>query len=185
MIDTIINSKKEEFEKVLGHFEHEINGLRTGRASTGLLGTVKVEVYGSEMPLDHVASVTVSDAKTLTISPWDKGSMQAIEKGIQQANLGLNPSNDGNVIRITVPALTEERRKEMVKVLGQMTEQARIGIRQVREEILKALKKAKENAEISEDDFSHAQKKLQDVVDKQNELIKQISTEKEKDLLTV
>lgn len=185
MVETIINGKKEEFSGVLDHFQHELNGLRTGRASVALLSTVKVELYGSEMPLEHVASVTVSDAKTLLISPWDKGSMQAIEKGIQQANLGLNPSNDGQVIRLILPPLTEQRRKELVKLLGQMTEQARIGIRQVREDILKAIKKAKEEGSISDDDFSFAQKKLQEIVDKQNEIIKQMSAEKEKDLMTV
>lgn len=185
MIESIISAKKAEFEKVLDHFSHELNGLRSGRAHPALLSTVQVEVYGSFMPLEHVASVTVTDAKTLTISPWDKGTMPAIEKGIQQANLGLNPSNDGIVIRLVLPSPTEQRRKELVKLLGQLTEHARIGIRQVREDILKAMKKAKEDGDVSEDDLAHGQKKLQEIVDKQNEIIKSVAAEKEKDLMTV
>src|SRR3954467_4481083 len=102
MIDQIINSKKPEFEKVIEHFLHELSGVRTGRANPALLNTVTVESYGSKMPLEHVASITVSDAKTLVISPWDKGAIPAIEKGIQLANLGFNPSNDGVVVRITL-----------------------------------------------------------------------------------
>src|SRR6185503_3501887 len=113
MIDQIISQHKENFDKAMEHFAHELSGVRTGRANPALLNSVMVESYGSKMPLEHVASVSVSDAKTLVISPWDKGQMQAIEKGIQVANLGLNPSNDGNVIRITLPAMNEERRKEM------------------------------------------------------------------------
>src|SRR4051812_48292158 len=100
MIDQIISSHKEEFEKVMQHYEHELNSVRTGRANPALLSTVMVESYGAKMPLEHVASVSVSDAKTLTISPWDKGQLAAIDKAIQVANLGFNPSNDGNVIRI-------------------------------------------------------------------------------------
>lgn len=185
MTESLINSKKEDFEKVLKHYETELNSLRTGRANPGLLATVKVEVYGSLMPLDHVASVTVSDAKTLTINPWDKSQIPVIEKGILQANIGLTPSNDGQVIRLIIPPLTEARRKELVKLLGQITEQARIGIRQVREDILKSLKKHKEEGKIAEDDFNFGQKKLQEIIDKYNDLIKQVSVEKEKDLMTV
>src|SRR5437762_1093031 len=142
MVDGIINSKKQEFTKVLEHFEHELSGVRTGRASPALLNTVMVESYGAKMPLEHVASITVSDAKTLVISPWDKGQIQAIEKGIQMANLGFNPSNDGVVLRITLPSMNEERRKEMVKLVGQMAEKAKIGVRNVREDIMKEMKKA-------------------------------------------
>jgi len=185
MIESIIASKKQEFEKVLEHFEHELNGLRTGRAHPALLSTVKVDVYGSLMPVEHVASVTVSDARTLTISPWDKSQMAAIEKGIQAANLGLNPSNDGSVIRLNLPPLTEDRRKEMVKLLGQMAEQTRIGIRKIREDILKAMKNSKEDHQISEDDLAIGQKKLQEIVDSYNEIIKKVVQEKEKDLMTV
>lgn len=185
MIDQIINSKKADFDKVIEHYLHDLSGVRTGRANPALLNTVQVESYGSRMPIEHVASVTVSDAKTLTISPWDKGQLQAIEKAIQMANLGFNPSNDGQVIRIMLPPLNEERRKEMVKMIGQLAEKARIGIRNVREDIMKEMKRAEGDGKISKDDLTHGQKKLQEAVDKFNEEIKQHAEKKEEDVMTV
>lgn len=185
MIDSIINNHKPEFEKTLEHFLHELSGVRTGRANPALLNTVAVESYGSKMPLEHVASITVSDARTLVISPWDKGQMQAIDKAIQMANLGFNPSNDGQVLRVTLPPLNEERRKEMVKLVGQMAEKARIGIRNAREAALKAMKKEETDGKISKDDLTHGQKKLQETVDKYNEEIKKHAEAKEKEVMTV
>jgi len=185
MIDQIIHNHKEDFTKVMDHFKFELGSVRTGRANPALLSTVQVESYGSKMPLEHVASVTVSDAKTLTISPWDKGQIQAIEKGIQQANLGFNPSNDGIVIRITLPMLSEERRKEMVKLVGQLAEKARIGIRNVREDVMKEMKKAEGDGKISKDDLTHGQKKLQEQIDGFNDDIKQHADAKEKEVMTV
>ncbi len=185
MIDQIISKHQEEFNKVMDHFGHELNSVRTGRANPALLSTVMVESYGSRMPIEHLASVSVTDAKTLTISPWDKSQLGAIDKAIQMANLGFNPSNDGNVIRITLPAMSEERRKEMVKMIGQMGEQARIGVRNVRETIMKEFKKAESDGKISKDDLTHGQKKLQESIDKLNEEIKKLSEVKEKEVMTV
>lgn len=185
MISDIINNHKEQFEKVIGHFHHELSSVRTGRANPSLLATVSVESYGTKVPLQQVANITVSDAKTLTISPWDKSQLAEIEKGIQAANLGFNPSNDGIVIRIILPSLTEDRRKEMVKLVGQIAEHARIGVRQVREEIMKAVKKAETDAQITKDDVTGAQKKIQEVVDKYNDQIKDTAADKEKELMTV
>ncbi len=185
MVEQIISSHKADFEKVIEHFLHELSGVRTGRANPALLNSVMVESYGSLMPLEHVASVSVSDAKTLTISPWDKGQLQAIEKGIQSANLGFNPSNDGNNIRITLPALNEERRKEMVKLVGQMAEKGKIGIRNVREDVMKEMKRAEVDGKISKDDLTAGQKKLQELVDKYNAEIKQHAEAKEKEVMTV
>lgn len=185
MIQDIIHQHKEEFKKVIDHLHHELSSVRTGRANPALLATVHVESYGSKMPLNQVANITVSDAKTLTISPWDKGQIQAIEKGIMEANLGFTPSNDGNVVRITLPIMTEERRKEMVKLVGQMAEQARIGIRQVREDILKAVKREESDGRATKDDLADAQKKVQDLVDGMNKEIKEVAEDKEKELMTV
>lgn len=185
MIDNILNSHKSAFEKAMEHFVHELSGVRTGRANPALLNTVMVESYGSKMPLEHVASVTVSDAKTLVISPWDKGQIGAIEKGIQTANLGFNPSNDGVVIRISLPALNEERRREMVKMVGQIAEKGKIGIRNARETIHKEMKKAESGGKISKDDLQVGQKKLQEVVDKYNDEIKKHAEAKEKEIMTV
>ncbi len=185
MIDSILQTHKLNFDGVINRLHEELSTVRTGRASTGLLATVMVESYGAKVPLNQVASVTVSDPKTLTISPWDKGHIPEIEKGIQMANLGFTPSNDGVVIRINLPIMTEDRRKEMVKLVNQLGEQSRIGIRQVREDAVKAMKREKDDGQIGEDDLSSGQKKLQEIVDKYNEQVKQIISDKEREIMTV
>lgn len=185
MFDSILSTHKPQFEKAMDHFHHELSSVRTGRANPALLATVMVESYGSKVPIQQVANITVSDAKTLTISPWDKGQIQEIEKGIMAANLGFTPSNDGNVVRINLPPLTEDRRKEMVKLVGQIAEHAKIGIRQVREDILKAVKREESEGNATKDDVASAQKKVQDIIDDYNKQIKEIAEEKEKELMTV
>ncbi len=185
MFDSILATHKPQFEKTMEHFHHELSSVRTGRANPALLGTVMVDSYGSKVPIQQVANITVSDAKTLTISPWDKGQIQEIEKGIMAANLGFTPSNDGNVVRINLPPLTEDRRKEMVKLVGQIAENAKIGIRQVREDILKAVKREESEGSATKDDVASAQKKVQEVIDDYNKQIKEIAEEKEKELMTV
>ncbi|HYF04658.1 MAG TPA: ribosome recycling factor [Patescibacteria group bacterium] len=185
MIDAIISQSKEDFDKAIEHFEHEMNSLRTGRANAAILSTVMVESYGANMPLHTVANISVGDARTLVISPWDKGQIPAIEKGIMAANLGLTPSNDGQVVRITLPIMSEERRKELVKVLGQISEKARISIRNAREDVLKKFKATEADGGISKDQLSGGQKKLQDVVDKYNAQIKELAEAKEKEIMTI
>ena len=185
MSDQILEAHKENFAKALDHFKFELGSVRTGRANPALLSTVTVESYGSKAPLEHVASITVSDARTLVISPWDKSQLQAIERGISVANLGFNPSNDGSVIRISLPPLNEERRKEMVKLLGQIAEKGKIGIRNVREEVMKELKKAESDGKMSKDELVRVQKKLQEEIDKYNAEIKQHAEAKEKEIMTV
>ncbi len=185
MIQDIINQHKDQFNKVMEHFHHELSSVRTGRANPALLATVMVESYGTKVPLNQVANVTVSDAKTLTISPWDKSQLGEIEKGIQAANLGFNPSNDGIVVRVILPPLTEDRRKEMVKLVGQIAEQARIGIRQVREEIIKAVKKSETDGVSTKDDVAAAQKKVQEIIDDYNKQVKEVAEDKEKELMTI
>lgn len=185
MFDQIISTYKPNFEKAMEHFHHELSSVRTGRANPALLSTVTVESYGTKMPLQQVANITVSDAKTLMISPWDKSQLPEIEKGILAANLGFTPGNDGQVIRITLPPMTEDRRKEMVKLVSQIAEGARIGIRQVREDIMKAVKREESEGRATKDDVAGAQKKVQDVIDSYNKQIKEIAEEKEKELMTV
>src|SRR6476469_2751834 len=175
MIQEIISKHKEDFEKTMEHFHHELSSVRTGRANPSLLATVMVDSYGTKAPLNTVANITVSDAKTLTISPWDKGQIQEIEKGIMAANLGFTPSNDGNVVRINLPPMTEDRRKEMVKLVGQISEQAKIGIRQTREEIIKAVKREESEGNATKDDVVSAQKKVQDIIDDYNNQIREIA----------
>jgi ribosome recycling factor len=178
-------NNKQAFDKVIERLQHELSSVRTGRANPALLSTVTVESYGAKVPLLQVASVTVSDAKSLAISPWDKSQLQAVEKGIMEANLGFNPSNDGQVIRINLPPMSEDRRKEMVKLVGQIAEQAHIGIRQVREDILKAVKREEADGKATKDDVVNAQKDVQKIVDDYNKQIKDITEDKEKEIMTV
>ncbi|MBU6447807.1 ribosome recycling factor [Patescibacteria group bacterium] len=175
----------EKFDKAIEHFKQELSGLRTGRASAALVEGIIVDSYGSKMPISHIASISIPDAKTIAIQPWDKSNIGPIEKAIQASNIGLNPVNDGNLVRLNIPPMTEERRKEMVKVLGQITEQARIAVRGVREEFIRDLKKQQEDNKITEDDAEGQKKDLQEVVDKYNENIKEISAAKEKEIMTI
>jgi ribosome recycling factor len=173
------------FDKAIEHFKHELSGLRTGRASAALVDGLMIDSYGSKMPLGHVATITIPDSRTIAIQPWDKSNMQAVEKAIQTSNLGLNPVNDGNLIRLSIPPMTEERRKEMVKVVGQLEEQARIAIRNSREELMKELKRSQEDNEITEDELENSKEDLQKVVDSYNEQIKELAQNKEQEVMTI
>lgn len=176
---------QKKFEKCIEHFRHELSGIRTGRASVAMLENVVVESYGVRMPISHLASVAVTDPKTIVIQPWDKSNFAAIEKGIQAANIGLNPVNDGNAIRLNFPPMTEERRKELVKAVGHMAENARIALRNAREEILKELKKGEEDKQMGKDAVEAEKKKLQELVDSYNEQIKRLAFGKEKEIATI
>ena len=142
----------------------EFSGLRTGRATTALLDGIMVEAYGSVVPLNQVGNVSVPDARTLSISVWDKSLIKAVEKAITEANLGLNPMNDGQLIRLPIPPLSEERRLEIVKIAGRYTEEVRVSVRNYRREALDALKAIKDA--ISEDDYKRYEKEIQDLTDK-------------------
>jgi ribosome recycling factor len=175
----------EKFDKGVERFKQEISGLRTGRASASLVENISIESYGAKMPISHVASISTPDARTIAIQPWDKANMGPIEKAIQASNIGLNPVNDGVLIRLSVPQMTEERRKELVKVLGQMEEQAKIAVRNVREEIIKDLKRQQDDGELTDDDVNVQKEDLQKVVDKYNVQIKEIAEAKEKEIMTI
>ncbi len=175
----------EKFEKGIERFKMELAGLRTGRASSALIDNIMIDSYGSKLPIAHVASISIPDARTIAIQPWDKSNMGPIEKAIQAANIGLNPVNDGILIRLSIPPMTEERRKEMVKAMGQMVELARVSVRSVREDILKDLKKKQEDDEITEDDLEGLKKDLQEIVDKYNDQIKEVAAAKEKEVMTI
>ncbi len=175
----------EQFEKALEHFRQELSSLRTGRANAGMVEGVTIDVYGAKTPLMHVASISVPDAKTIAIQPWDKSNIGLIEKAIQASNIGLNPVNDGVLIRLSVPPMTEERRKEMVKVIGQLSEHARVGVRSAREEIMKDIKRQEDENLMTSDDVVDAKADLQTVVDSYNEKIKEIAAAKEKEVMTI
>jgi ribosome recycling factor len=181
----LLQPGSEKFDGVVDHFKQSLTSLRTGRANAALVENISIDVYGSKTPLMHVASVSVPDAKTIAIQPWDKTNLGPIEKAIQISNVGLQPVNDGILIRLSVPPMTEERRKEMVKVIGQLSEEARVGIRSIREDLWKDIKRQEDDNEMTSDDVVDAKEDLQKVVDAYNEKIKDLAATKEKEIMTI
>lgn len=182
---SIIDDYKKDFEKTIEFLKQEMTNIRTGRATPSLVENLMVDCYGTKTPLIQLASITVPDPKSIVIQPWDKNSLKDIEKAIQGAQLGLNPVNEGNVVRLPIPPLTEERRKELAKLVHQKIESGKVRIRQTREEIWKNLKNAEKEGEISEDDLFGQQKDLQKIVDDYNKKIQEISEVKEKEIMTI
>ncbi len=180
-----LQAKQEEFTKAIDFFKKDIASLRTGRANLAILEGVQVEAYGTKNSLSSLSSLSVSDAKSLVISPWDKNIMKDVEKAIVAANLGVGVVNEGDKIRITVPAMTEENRRELVKKLNEKMEKARITIRQTRDEIKEAIAKGEEDKEISEDDKFRFMKELDEEVGKKNEELKSIRDRKEEEIMTI
>ncbi|MDR1071740.1 MAG: ribosome recycling factor [Rickettsiales bacterium] len=183
------NSIKSEAEQKstasIDVMRKELTGLRTGRASVHLLDGLRVDAYGAEMPVDQVASVSAPESQVLTISVWDANLAGAVEKAIRESNLGLNPQTAGAVIRLNMPPLTEERRKELVKVAHEYAESARIALRNVRQDLLQSVKKAVADKEISEDDQKRWSEDLQKVFDARNAEIDEIVKSKESDIMSV
>ena len=160
--EVLMKNLEEQMTKSIEHLHKEYSSLQIGRASSALVERVMVEVYGTMQPLKACASISVPDAKTIQIQPWDRSTLQSIEKGIKMSDLGLNPQNDGVVIRLNIPALTEERRKELTKVVSKMAEECKITIRTARQDCLTKLKTMQKNAEITEDQLKHFEKKIQE-----------------------
>jgi ribosome recycling factor len=153
--------------------KHDLSGLRTGRASTALLDTIHVEVYGANMPLNQVATVSVPEPRMLTVQVWDRSNVQPVEKAIRSANLGLNPVTDGQLIRLPIPDLTEDRRKELAKLVGQFSEKAKVAVRNVRRDGMEQLKQDEKKHEISEDEHKRLETDVQKLTD---DTIKEIDT---------
>lgn len=182
---SIVDIFKEEFSKCLEHLRKEIFGLRTGRATPALVEDIMVEAYGTRQPLKAVASISVQDAKTLAIDVWDKSIISAVESGLRNSQLGINPVNDGKVIRLPLPDLTQERRQELIKVLHQKLEAARISVRKIREEVRSEIEQQEKDKEIGEDEKYKLQDELEKVVKEFNDKIKAIGEEKEKEITTI
>lgn len=185
MINEIIQNTESSMQKSIEVLQNELAKLRTGRAHPSIIESVSVESYGNITTLKSVASITASDARTLTVAPWDKGMLKVIEKAIMNADLGLNPQNDGQVLRIPLPPLTEQRRKDLVKVVKTTLEQARVSIRNMRRDANDKLKALLKQKTISEDEERKAQDKIQKITDKFIAKAEEISAVKEKDLLTI
>lgn len=184
-VNEVLNDAEGRMKKAVETVREEFAHLRTGKATPAILDVVKVEYYGSVLPIKQVANIVVHGAKTLVVQPWDKSALSSIEKGIQKANLGLNPINDGNVIRIEIPPLTEERRKELLKVASQIAENGRVAIRTIRRESNEALKKAEKDGEISEDESFSGQKKVQELTDKYIAEVDKLLKVKEEEIMTI
>lgn len=161
----------------------DLNGLRTGRANTGLLDPITVEVYGSQMPLNQVATVSAPEPRMLTVQVWDKSNVTPVEKAIRSAGLGLNPINDGNTLRLPIPDLTEERRKELAKLAHSYAEKARIAIRNVRRDGMDNLKADEAKKEISEDDRKRCETDVQKLTDEQIKAADEVAAQKEQEIL--
>lgn len=165
MAHEIVGKAREKMEKSLEAFRQELVHIRTGRASVGLLDNIDVEVYGSKMKLNQVATVTAPEARMLVVQPWDKTHLAAIEKAIQSSPLDITPSNDGHVIRLPMPQLTEDRRKDLMKVVGKMAEEARISVRNVRRHEVEAAKKLQKDGDLPEDDAHRLTADVQKITD--------------------
>ena len=185
MYNEIINSQKQSLEKAIEHFHGETGKIRTGRAHPSLVEDLLVDYYGVKTPLRQIASINTPEPRTITIQPWDRGALAAVEGAIRSSDLNLNPMNDGILVRISIPMLTEERRREMVKMLNQKAEDARIAVRSVREEILKEIKDAEKAGDISEDDEFKAKEKVQEIVEQYNKKIEELRAKKEVEVMTV
>lgn len=180
-----IEEIKKKMEKTLKKFKEELSHIRTSRASISLLEGIKVDCYNTKLPITQVATVNVVEGKMLVIQPWDVNLVKEIEKAILKSNLGVNPSVEGNVIRIVMPPLTEERRKELIKIVGKIAEEARIAIRNLRRELLDTFKTAKKEGEISDDDYRLLEKKVQKLTDEYMKKIETSLKEKEKEILNI
>ncbi|MCM3739016.1 ribosome recycling factor [Oceanobacillus luteolus] len=185
MSNTVFTEMKEKMEQAVQAFSRNLATVRAGRANPSLLDSVFVDYYGASTPLNQLASVGAPEARLLVVTPYDKTALGEIEKAIQKADLGLTPSNDGNVIRINIPALTEERRKELVKVVGKFAEESRVQVRNIRRDANDQLKALEKQSEITEDEL----RKLQDDVQKETDQfigkIEQLAKEKEKEIMEV
>ncbi|GAB6111122.1 MAG TPA: ribosome recycling factor [Desulfomicrobium sp.] len=172
-------------QKSIDSLEKDFSRLRTGRASTALVDNIRVEYYGTPTPLNQVASVSIPDSRTISISPWDRNAFSNIEKAIMKSDLGLTPINDGRAIRINIPPLTEERRKDLVKMAKKYTEEAKVAIRNVRRDVNEALKKMQTAKEISEDDLHKAQDEVQKATDSFVKKADAALAEKEKEIMEI
>ena len=184
-MEAAIKDAEERMKKSVAALEDEFNSMRTGRASAGLFERIKVNYYGQSTPLNQAATVSVPEARLVVIQPWDKGLLNEIEKAIQKSELSVNPSNDGKVIRIQIPPLTEERRKELVKFAKNTAEQARVAVRNIRRDANDDLKKKLKNSDISEDDEKRGIVDIQKLTDSFIEAIGSLLDQKEKEIMEV
>lgn len=184
-METVFNTANEKMEKSLNALKHDYSAIRAGRANTNVLDKVMVDYYGTPTPINQVAAISIAEARILVIQPWDSSLLQIIEKAIQTSDIGINPNNDGKVIRLMFPQLTEDRRKEIVKEISKRAEEGRVSIRAVRRDCIDKLKKMKKNSEITEDDLKDGEAKLQKITDKFIKKVDDTLASKEKEILEI
>ncbi|MGR3285452.1 MULTISPECIES: ribosome recycling factor [Bacillus] len=180
-----MNQTKERMEKAVAAYQRELATVRAGRANPSLLDKVTVEYYGAQTPLNQLASITVPEARMLVITPYDKTALGDIEKAIQKADLGVTPTNDGSIIRITIPPLTEERRKELAKLVKKYSEDAKVAVRNIRRDANDDLKKLEKNGEMTEDELRSSTEDVQKLTDEYVSKIDEITKDKEKEIMEV
>ena len=185
MAATVMKEMKERMEKTISHYKDELKSVRTGRASISMLDNVKIDYYGTPTPLSGVATLSAPEPRLITISPWDMSMIAPIEKAIMNANMGFNPANDGKMIRIPVPQLTEERRKEFVKLVKKMSEDTKVAVRNLRREANDKIKKLEKDKEISEDDSKKYLDQIQHTTDDYIKNVDSVTEAKEKEIMEI
>ena len=183
MINELFIDIKERMNKAVNHYRNEVLTIRTGRASTSILDGLKVDYYGTQTPINNIAHITVPEGQLIVIQPFDPSSLEFIEKAIISSDLGLMPNNDGNIIRLNIPSLTEERRKELIKVVHKIIEDGRIAIRNIRRDANDHLKKSEKDHDLSEDNLKRATDNIQEMTDDHIKNLNQIQDAKEKEVL--
>lgn len=176
---------KERMEKSIGAYKEKLSEIRAGRANPAILNKVKIDYYGTPTPINQVAGISVPEARLIVIQPWDVSVLKEIEKAILASDIGLNPNNDGKVIRLAFPELTEERRKDLVKEIRKIAEEAKVAIRAIRRDGIDEAKQKQKNSEITEDDLKNAETEIQKITDKNIEEIDKILADKEKEIMSV
>ncbi len=184
-VELIFMENTERFEKSVSNLQNELATLRAGRANPKLLDKITIDYYGTATQLNQVANITVPEARMIVVSPWDASVLKAVEKAIIDANIGIMPNNDGKVIRLVFPELTEERRKSLAKEVKTISENAKVAVRNIRRDLIEALKKLKKDSAISEDEYTTYEKDAEKIVSSKIEAIDKIATEKEKEIMSV
>jgi ribosome recycling factor len=183
MINDITSDSEEGMKKALDAFKRDLTKIRTGRANTAMLDGIKVDYYGTPTPVNQVATVQVVDARLITVKPWEKNMIPIIDKAIRASDLGINPVSDAELVRLPVPPLTQERRKDLVKVVGKQTEEARVAVRAARRDAMDMIKDAEKDKQISEDERKQGEKKIQELTDKYIAVIDDVAKAKEKEIM--
>lgn len=184
-MDTVIANAREKMGKTISVLKSEYNGIRAGRANAAVLDKLRVDYYGVPTPINQMAAVSVAEARILNIQPWDVSTLHAIEKAIQTSDIGINPQNDGRVIRLIFPQLTEEKRKELAKTVRKTAEDSKVAIRSIRRDAIDKIKKMEKNSEITEDDLKDGEEELQDLTDEFVKKVDEVAAEKEKEIMEI